>query len=212
MTEENQITPVDQHRSKVVRAFGTMPGWKRTLLGVSLLIGAIGAFGEVASYSHHKNAQPPSAETRSTSNPNAPSYVPPGSSGFAGKQPDTDSAPSTATPTNTTSTDQSPTATETVTPWMRRLGFSFFVGLVVGFLFRTFLKMATMLSLLVGGGFLALSYFGILNVDLTSVKSQYASSASWISDQAFRLKDVIFAALPSSTAAGAGFLSGFKRR
>jgi uncharacterized membrane protein (Fun14 family) len=51
-----------------------------------------------------------------------------------------------------------------------------------------------------------------MNVDLTAVKSSTTQAGGWLADQSYRLKDMLFHALPSSTAASIGFLLGFKRR
>ena len=95
---------------------------------------------------------------------------------------------------------------------MGRLGISFFAGVVLGTIARTFVKLAAMGAVVIGLIFAGLSYFHILNVDLTTMKTRYASASEWIEDQGGKLKGVALGALPSSTSAAAGFFAGFKRR
>ncbi len=195
-----------QYRSPVVRTLGTMPSWKRKLLGVSLIIGLIGIGGEAASALLGHSNPPPAAPAPAAQTSH--SILPQGSSGFVTGQPSpADTSPAAPAPQN-----QNPGLTEKVTPWMTKFGLSFFVGIVAGVIFRTFIKLAVGITVLIAGLFLALSYFHILNIDMTTVKTEYASAAAWLTDQASRLKDVIFHALPSSTTAAAGFLAGFKKR
>jgi len=95
---------------------------------------------------------------------------------------------------------------------MTRIGLSFFVGIVVGTIFRTFAKMAIGITALIAAAMAGLSYFHIFNVDFSSVQNEYQHGVSWLHDQAYRLKDVVFNALPSSTSAAVGFISGLKRK
>ena len=95
---------------------------------------------------------------------------------------------------------------------MATYGFSFVIGLVVGVIFRTFLGFAAMVTGLVIAGAVALSYFHVINVDMNTVKAGTGAATSWLSEQGGQLKDLIFAHLPSTGAAGAGFLVGMKKR
>ena len=104
-----------------------------------------------------------------------------------------------------------PSLTDKLTPFMSKFGFSLFVGVTVGLIFRTFLRMtfiALALIVAVGAG---LSYLHI-NVDISAVKADTSQASSWLMDQGYRLREVLFNALPSSTAAGVGFFLGFKKR
>jgi len=98
---------------------------------------------------------------------------------------------------------------------MTRVGFSLFLGLMVGLIFRTFLRIATLLCALTIAAAAALSYFHIVNVDMTAVQQGTTQATSWLTDQTFRLAHLLFGALPatmSTGSAGAGFFIGFKRR
>lgn len=97
-------------------------------------------------------------------------------------------------------------------PWATRLGFGFLGGFAVGFASRTFIKTMTIIVAVAGSVFLGLSYFNVLNIDFSRVETVYHSNADWLTTQADKLKDVIMAKLPSTTAAFAGLFVGFMRR
>ncbi len=195
-------------------AVQTMPRWKKTMLVLSLVVGVAGLGVQAASSLLRKTAPiTPTAATHvapgaTTSGTPGSSFVGQGGNGFVGGQ---------AVPPGDAGSVSSPPAegesiSEKSTPYVTRIGFSVFVGGVVGFIFRTFIKMAAGITAMFLAGVLALSYFHVFNIDMTSVKSQTATASAWVSDQAHRAKDMLFNALPSSTAAGAGFFFGFKRR
>jgi len=91
-------------------------------------------------------------------------------------------------------------------------GFGFVGGFIIGFIFRAFVKMMTLITVVFVGILAALSYFHIFNIDFTAVHRAYDSNAAWINDQAMRLKDVIVAHLPSTTTGAAGVWFGTRRR
>jgi len=105
---------------------------------------------------------------------------------------------------------------ETWTGWFggkgAKLGFGFVGGFIIGFIFRAFVKLMTLITLAIVGILAALSYFHILNIDFTAVHRAYDSNAAWINDQAMRLKDVLVAHLPSTTTGAAGVWFGTRRR
>ena len=57
-----------------------------------------------------------------------------------------------------------------------------------------------------------LSYFNIVNIDLSEARTKYASSIHWVQDQACKLKDVAQSHLPHSGAGAVGAFAGFRRR
>jgi uncharacterized membrane protein (Fun14 family) len=197
-----------QDRPALVHAVRTMPRWKWKILGIGLTIGCIGVGGQIAS-AYLKPAPTPAPVSHSTSAAPVNGVAPSGSSGFAGGHPQ-----STAPDATTTSPPPAATSTliDAVTPFMSHFGFSLFVGIVVGLAFRTFLRVALLFSAIIVGGAMAISYFGHINIDMTTVKADTSQAVSWLTDQGYRLKTMLFQALPSSTAAGVGFLLGFKRR
>ncbi len=200
-----------EQQPALTHAIKTMPRWKWRLLGLALVIGCIGVAGQVSTYlkstpapGHASNV--PQAMQPS---PTTPAIgAPAGSSGFVAGQPSSSTPAPDATP-------QAQVEPESSFIWkalMTRVGFSLFIGVIVGVIFRVFLRTALLISALIVSAAMALSYFHIMNVDLTMVKAQTAQATNWISDQGYRLKDVLFHALPSSTSAGIGFFLGLKRR
>ena len=112
--------------------------------------------------------------------------------------------------------DDAQTPSDTWTGWTgakgMKLGFGFAGRFVIGFIFRAFLKLAALATVIIGGGLAALSYFHFLNIDFTRVHQAYADNSAWIHDQAWRLKEVLLAHLPSSTTGAAGAWFGTRRR
>jgi uncharacterized membrane protein (Fun14 family) len=204
-------TPKPPDRPALMHAVKTMPSWKVKLLSFGLLLGCIGVGGQVAS-NYMKGPAPLAPPTHVA--PNA-APAPTGSNGFVNGQPAYPTTPP-ATPAvqqpSSPTPAPSPTLLDAVTPFMSHFGFSLFVGIVVGLIFRTFIRVALLFSALIVGGAMALSYFGHINIDLGTVKTDTSQAVSWLMQQGTILKGMIFQALPSSTAAGVGFLLGFKRR
>jgi uncharacterized membrane protein (Fun14 family) len=114
--------------------------------------------------------------------------------------------------TVTTPPPSSPTLTDALAPFMSKFGFSLFIGIVVGLIFRTFIRLALTMSVITIGCAMAVSYLFHINIDMTVVKADTSQAVNWMTDQGYRLKDMMFHVLPSSTAASLGFLFGFKRR
>jgi uncharacterized membrane protein (Fun14 family) len=218
---DTEKTPALKHAIK------SMPHWKWRLLTFGLVIGMIGVAGQAYTFF---SGQTPPANAPAAQQTTAPqttaarsvSPAPPvGSSGFVGGQtpagsypqnPPTPGANPQATPVADSSQAAPPDYSQLWKPFMTKVGFSLFVGIFVGVLFRAFFRIAMLISLLIVGAAMGLSYFHILNVDLTSVKTETAQATNWLADQGYRLKDMLFHALPSSTSAGIGFILGCKRR
>ncbi len=214
--QSNSLDAPVQSKSAIRQAVKHMPSWKWKLLGFSLVTGCIGVGGEAASY-FLKHPQPAPVVTQST--PVSPGSInlPSGSSGFVGSQPaDGNTYPQSppvppAAPAASPASPDAPTMTDLITPFMSHFGFSLFVGVIVGLIFRTFVRMTILFTALVALVGVAFAHFHI-NIDLTSVKNESAQATSWLTDQGYRIKDMLFHALPSSTAAGIGFLFGFKKK
>lgn len=131
--------------------------------------------------------------------------APEGSSGFIGSR----GAPAE-------SADTTPATTDSWSGWAgakgSTLGFGFVGGFIIGFVFRAFLKLMTLVTVLVGGGLMLLSYYHVLNIDFTHARDVVQSNAEWLTEQATRLKDLLVAHLPSSTGGAAGVFFGLRRR
>jgi uncharacterized membrane protein (Fun14 family) len=105
-----------------------------------------------------------------------------------------------------------PSLVARLSPNATRIGGSVVAGFVLGWIFRAFVKTMAFFALLAGAALMALSYFGVINVDLSSAREHYASVMHWLSDQGMRLKDVVIAHLPSSSGGAVGAYLGFRRR
>lgn len=105
---------------------------------------------------------------------------------------------------------------ESWTEWFSKhgakLGFGFAGGFAIGFAFRTFIKTMATLTTLAVIVFGALSYFKVLNVDMSSVQKAWESNSEWLMTQAGKLKDVAISHLPSSSTGFAGMFFGMKRK
>jgi uncharacterized membrane protein (Fun14 family) len=185
-----------QKSLRVVHAVKTMPRWKWKLLGLGLIIGILGVLGQGAVMLN--NGSPSPAAPVAHSEPNAMPAAGP-------------RTPVVST-VDALGNTPPPTFTQLMTPFLTHVGFSLFVGVILGLMFRTFLRMALLFTALVVGGAMALSYFHVMNVDLTAVQTDTARATSWLADQGYRVRDMLFHALPCGTSAGLGFILGFKKR
>ncbi|MGN6503977.1 MAG: FUN14 domain-containing protein [Tepidisphaeraceae bacterium] len=171
-----------------------LSGLQVKLLAGFLVLGLVGLAGVVWSWAH------PSSTTTTVTTTTV--HAPEGARGFAGDAP--------AESETTTTTDQSWTG------WFSghgaRLGFGFVGGFLIGFVFRAFLKIMTLITLLVVGGLAALSYFHVLNIDFSAAHRAWASNADWITTEAGKLKDLLIAHLPSTTSGTAGVFFGLRRK
>lgn len=180
----------------------TMPRWHKLVLLVGVGLAIAGGIGWMTS----RAASDSGTRVISTS---TPVQAPPGTSKFIGS--DTPPAADTTT-TNTTIREEPPTLIGRLSPNATRIGGSVVAGFVFGWFFRAFLKTVTFFALLAGAALMALSYFGVINVDFSSAREHYGSAVHWLSDQGARLKDVLLAHLPSSSGGALGAFLGFRRR
>jgi uncharacterized membrane protein (Fun14 family) len=166
--------------------------WQKALLLVAALVFAAGVTWQLL------------ASRAGTRTDSAGDAVPPGSAGFVRSAESGDGA------TETTATR--PTLADRAAPWLTRVGGSFAVAFVVGWLFRAFVKLATMIAALAVLALLALSYFNVINIDLSQAERHYESAVAWAGDQGQRLGKALAEHLPSSLAGFAGLFVGFRRR
>lgn len=91
-----------------------------------------------------------------------------------------------------------------------KLGFSFVVGLAVGYA----LKVAFKIALVVGGLLLvalfALQYSGIVEVNWAGMEASYDGSVDWLAAYAGALKDFMADNLSSAASFAAGLLLGLR--
>jgi uncharacterized membrane protein (Fun14 family) len=176
----------------------TMPRWHKLVLLIGVGLAIAGGIGWMTSRASSDSG----TRVTTTSVP-----APAGSSKFIdGGTPPSDAA------ITTTTREEPQTLIGRLSPNATRIGGSVVAGFVFGWIFRAFLKTVTFFALLAGAALLALSYFGVINVDLSSAREHYASALHWLSDQGARLKDAVIAHLPSSGGGALGAFLGFRRR
>ena len=84
-------------------------------------------------------------------------------------------------------------------------------GFVIGWALRVFVKTTLIVGAAITALLGALSYFHVMNVDLTMVQQNYHSDMSWLTNQAMRLKDVAMNHLPVHAGGFFGMFLGFRR-
>jgi uncharacterized membrane protein (Fun14 family) len=195
---------------RVGRAYHLMPHWTRKLLVFSLVLGIIGGAAE-ASFAMKPKTRTVTKTVPAAKVTAAPAGAPAGSSGFVGGGGPVPSS----TPQMTTVTREEavpPTLMERLTPYATRGGFSLFVGIIFGVIFRAFVKISAMVTAVALAGVAALSYLHVINLDRSAVQSEVSTGLGWVRHQAVGLKNDVFARLPSTTAAGVGFFFGLRRK
>jgi uncharacterized membrane protein (Fun14 family) len=108
--------------------------------------------------------------------------------------------------------DSTPSSGASWSPAVFKLGFSFFVGFVVAYALRWFLKVA-----LLAAGFMALLLFGLQYAGMVDIKwgameKQYDAGSGWVSRQTESFTSFVTGALPSAGAAAVGLFAGVRRK
>jgi len=94
----------------------------------------------------------------------------------------------------------------------RRIGGSILLGFVIGWLFRAFIRITAAITAVAIGALALLSYFHIMNVDLTAAENKTTQTSAWLTDQAGRLRDAAFAHVHSTLGGAVGMFMGIRRR
>jgi uncharacterized membrane protein (Fun14 family) len=175
--------------TQVIAHLWDMHGWQKGLLAVSVFLFGGGSVGKMAGYFSPNNA------------PQQQISLP---------------APSNTTPYNppppVPQTQDQPTLRDRISPWAMRIGASFLAGFVIGVGLRIFIRITATVLILGIGALALLSYFNVMNVDLSAAETKYQSSIHWAQDQASRLAKVAESHLPSSGGSVVGAFAGFRRR
>jgi uncharacterized membrane protein (Fun14 family) len=201
---------------RVAMAVAEMPSWKKRLLMLTLTAGLVGGGAKVATM-FTERASDRAATTQGVSVSATPPATsagsqPGNSSGFVGSQSTGANAGKTdRTQPVATTTEPELSMTAKVSSWVARIGLSVFAGLVIGTIFRMFVKTMAVIAAVAIAAIVALSYFKVINVDFTTMKENYDSFAGWAQGQAGKLKDAALAYLPSATSGLAGFVLGLKK-
>ncbi len=188
--------------------FTGLPLWKKYLLGIALLVGLAGLILQLVIFSNPQ------------------------------KMTATDSVYSTLPPTMTVRSLDSPSPTlETVLPgteisqitdndqnailgleiddWsalLTKVGFSFLVGFVIGYILRLFIKLVLLMSGIVLLTMFGLQYAGYINIDWYSLQIPYDAFIAWLQPHIGNFQEFISSNLPSSSMALVGMLIGFYKR
>ena len=198
--------------------------WKKKLLSLFLIVASIGGvMWTQATLTTRGKAEVPKVEIRETESADATAAeaMPSNARGmFAETSPQ--NAPVERIEDTEAPVEADAEAERVVLPWhgrlggwMARLGISFAVGLIVGVFFRTFLKTMAAITAVAVGALAAASWFNVLDVvdvDFDAMRDNYDSAAGWAKGQVGALKDLVVNFLPSATASGLGFFSGFLRK
>jgi uncharacterized membrane protein (Fun14 family) len=125
----------------------------------------------------------------------------------------TDSNPTATTQstTNVSAADSTTQQPSILGMWARRVGGSVLVGFIIGWAFRTFLRTMAVLTTFVVGAIGLLSYFNIMNVDLTVAEKKYADASTWMTDQAGKLRDAALTHVHSTAGGTVGLFMGVKK-
>ena len=91
------------------------------------------------------------------------------------------------------------------------LGFSFFAGFCIGYVARTFLKIAALICGLALLAVFGLEYAGVTNIDWTAVEGHFGSIIGWLKAQTNTFKDFVTGRLASTGSAAFGMFVGFRK-
>jgi uncharacterized membrane protein (Fun14 family) len=105
-----------------------------------------------------------------------------------------------------------PAAASPLGAWSRRLGGSVLLGFLVGWIFRTFVKIMASITALVLSGIILLSYFNILNVDLTAAETKYKDTSGWVTGLAGKLRDAAMGHVHSTLGGALGLFIGVRKK
>lgn len=93
-----------------------------------------------------------------------------------------------------------------------RLGAGYAGGFLLGFLFRRFLKVTSVVVALLLAGVAGLRSLGVLDMDWAAWEAQIRAGLDWSHQQAGVLKSVAEGYLPSTAATGWGLWRGLRRK
>jgi len=194
--------------SIAARFFGDlfqMATWQKVALGTAALVGGTGIAGET--YSSFHPTPPEAIETRQDTTGTAapgrgPNFIDPATAPPAQRE----ATPPASTPTAGGS------FFEQYSPAMMGTGLSFVLAYIVGWAFRVFVKTMIIVFVLGAALLLGLSYFNVVNLDLSKAQEKYSTSIAWITDQAVKLKDAAIAHFPASSSGVMGLLVGLRRK
>ncbi len=181
-----------------------LPRWKKLLLGGAAALLVLGLIGQGVSMMSSPEPTPsgPSARSGDRTGP------PPGVNSLL---------PSGQDQTGTDATeDESAEKDDSLlhdwSPALVKLGFSFFVGLAIGYVLRTFLKLTLIVSGLILLSVFGLEYLGFVDVRWDQMDQSWSALIEGMKDEFSAFKAFIEGSLPSAASFGAGVFTAFKRK
>jgi len=193
MTDENvkQVIKPENHEPVDY----TVPTWQKYLLIIALVLSAIGLSLQAVAFFNDQNAV---AHTATGSDMNTMTL----------ESRSTEAASSTESDKlNLLGVDMS--------DWsilLTKVGFSFFVGFCLGYVFRIFLKIIFIVCGVVFLLLFGLEYASVVKVDWTIINGYYDGFFVWLKPHASTFQEFVKSNLPSAGLATAGLLVGLKKR
>jgi uncharacterized membrane protein (Fun14 family) len=193
MTDENvkQVIKPENHEPVDY----TVPTWQKYLLIIALVLSAIGLSLQAVAFFNDQNAV---EQTATGSDINTMSL----------ESRSTEAASSTESDKlNLLGIDMS--------DWsilLTKVGFSFFVGFCLGYVFRIFLKIIFIVCGVVFLLLFGLEYASVVKVDWTIINGYYDGFFVWLKPHASTFQEFVKSNLPSAGLATAGLLVGLKKK
>src|SRR5262249_54442933 len=144
-----ETTPTNRN---IVHHVLTMAGWQKSLLTLATIVFGAGLAGQGVGVARHKAPANATTPTAANSRGIVTAENPP---------PEQSAAP------------EQKAWYEKLSPKATAVGLTFLVGFIIGWAFRVFVKMMMMISALAIAIFAGLSYFNVMNVDMSKAEQKY---------------------------------------
>jgi predicted ribosomally synthesized peptide with SipW-like signal peptide len=194
MTDE-KLTPVTKPEFSEPVDY-SVPAWQKYLLIIALVLSAIGLSLQTVAYFNDQKAAEHTATTDSETN----------TMGLQSRS--TEAASST-------DSEQFNFLGVNMSDWsmlLTKVGFSFFVGFCLGYVFRIFLKIIFIVCGVVFLLLFGLEYASIVKVDWAIINQYYDAFFVWLKPHASTFQEFVKSNLPSAGLATAGLLVGLKKK
>jgi uncharacterized membrane protein (Fun14 family) len=176
------------------------PRWKKALIIVAGLLVALGGGLKIHGMVS-RSGKPPAAAQGGGATPGGAQGIVSGAPGGSSGAPTTESQ------------DAKPGIGEKASPFLLSGGISFFAGLAVGTVLRMFFKVALLIGGIVILGVVGLSYAHVIGpVDWQGLENWMNSRIEEAEQKTAGFRDYLLVSLPSAGMAGAGVVSGFKKK
>ncbi len=193
MTDENvkQVIKPENHEPVDY----TVPTWQKYLLILALVLSVIGLSLQAVAFFNDQNAVEHTATGSDMNTMNLQSR----STGA----------------TSSTESDKLNLLGIDMSDWsmlLTKVGFSFFVGFCLGYVFRIFLKIIFIVCGVVFLLLFGLEYASVVKVDWTIINGYYDGFFVWLKPHASTFQEFVKSNLPSAGLATAGLLVGLKKK